>query len=143
MGLWQKIVCAVDFSEPSRRALAEAVRLADTFSAALTLVHVYEPPPPTSNDAFLAGPSMFDRSLPGLDAKLRAWAGEIAPRREIAYAIRMGMPSEEILHEARELGADLIVLGTHGRSGLGHLLLGSIAERVIRAAPVPVLVVRA
>lgn len=142
MGLWQKIVCAVDFSEPSRRAMTEAVRLADTFSATLTLVHVYEPPPPTSNDAFLAGASMFDRSLPELDAKLRAWAADLAPGRAVTFAIRMGTAAHEILGEAKERGADVIVVGTHGRGGLGHLLLGSVAERVIRAADRPVLVVR-
>jgi universal stress protein A len=54
----------------------------------------------------------------------------------------MGSPAEEIVRCAREFGCDLLVMGTHGRSGIGHLALGSVAEAVIRAAPCPVLVVR-
>jgi nucleotide-binding universal stress UspA family protein len=137
------ILCPTDFSEISTKAEAYATALASRYDAALHLLHV-DPPTP------IAAPY---GEIP-VDIRLfeeqRAQAQtELAAARERARAagvaadtsVRGGHPAREILTVADELHADLIVLGTHGRGGFEHLLLGSVAEKVMRKAPCPVMVV--
>lgn len=146
MGEWRKICCAVDFSDPSRFAMEEAADLAKRCCAELTLVHVYEPPPPVSMDALAAGEStLFWEALAvDLERSLAAWRAEAARRAgvPVASVLLVGRAAPEILAWAREHGTDLLVVGTHGRLGLKRLVLGSVAEHVVRQAPCPVFVIR-
>jgi universal stress protein A len=141
--LFNKIVVPVDFSEHSDKALDWALRLAQHRSTPVVLCHVI-PRPPTE----WFGGSHID------EAKIEAGLREEAEKRlrtqtvgttvpvqsRIVYG---GTPASEICRVAEEEQADLIVMGTQGRTGLGHLLMGSVAERVVRTAPCAVLTVRA
>jgi nucleotide-binding universal stress UspA family protein len=124
---FHRVLCAIDFSPASRAALHMAARLGDS----VTLLHVT--PLPT------VAP-LLDPKLDGyIDAELAAWQKEInADERDLVA----GSAWEQIVERGREGEFDLIVLGTLGRSGLAHVLVGSVAERVIRHASCPVLVVR-
>lgn len=125
-----------DFSEPSQAACEKAVDLARQCGAKLTVLHVYANPLMAEGFAYVPDPR------PELEEKLSHVANEelpIAVEREL----RVGVPAQEIVEFAREHNCDLIVMGTHGRTGLSHLLMGSVAENVVRRAPCPVMVVRA
>lgn len=139
-----KIVCAVDFSEPSRRALTNAVHLARQFGAELTIVHVLDTPlagfggtsSPAAEDLARRqqqGQAELDQFLAGFD------------RTGVRSAARLlaGSPAFEILKTVREVGADLLVLGSVGRTGLPRILLGSVAEKVVRELPCSVVTVKA
>ncbi|HVQ32177.1 MAG TPA: universal stress protein [Vicinamibacteria bacterium] len=140
----KRILCPVDFSEHSFRALDRAASLADWFDANVTALHVVSP---------LPGPGL---GLPYFPAPLETTheQGEQAERklRDLAIAfladrvtletrVRGGDPWREITAEAEELPADLVVMGTHGRSGFEHFLLGSVTENVLRRVSCPVLTV--
>lgn len=131
------VLAATDFSPASERALEQATELAATFDAKLTIVHVMEPPPyryPIPPPAELCPPSMRE-PLDALVASVqKRW-----PRTE--GQLREGTPWREIVAAATEGRADLIVVGTHGRRGLPHWILGSVAEGVLRASSAPVLTV--
>lgn len=140
-----KLVCATDFSEPAVRAEDEAVRLARRLDAEVVFVHVA-----------VETPLYGEQPIGGVDTRAvyeaqRRWAVDaLAARVERAKAggvsarqmLRVGAPVDELLAAAGEEQADMIVIGTHGRTGLDRLLLGSVAERVVRRAPCPVLTVR-
>ena len=146
--MYERILVAVDGSKPSERALGEALRLARS-GAALKLVHVVDLAPlafemELSNLAAIeeamreAGHHHLRKALECVHAgKLRADVALLEVRKP------MERIADLIVQDARTYGADLIVLGTHGRRGLGHLVMGSVAEGVVRVAPVPVLLVRA
>jgi nucleotide-binding universal stress UspA family protein len=138
-----RILCPIDFSEFSARAVACAGALARQHGARLLLFHVaYVQVPPA---AFGAGPGpllLDEPALRALDAELRAFA---APHVDAGLAIEarvvQGAAAPEIVAAAADSHADLIVLGTHGRSGFERLMLGSVADKVVRKAPCPVLTV--
>jgi nucleotide-binding universal stress UspA family protein len=141
---YRRILHATDFSTASGPALAEAVRLAREHSAELAILHVLVPPSPFVVD-----------ELPSSYLELEASARREAERRlaaAVATASNAGVraqprllvggaPADEIVRAARRWPADLIVIGTHGRTGLGRLFMGSVAERVLQRAPCPVLTV--
>jgi universal stress protein A len=140
----RKILVPVDFSEHSREALRYACDLAGRYGAALTLLHVLELPPRTAGpDGYLlfeaeAGDALrepLEQQLHLLQQELTA-GGTTSDARLIP-----GRPASEIVRAAAEGGYDLVVMGTHGRTGLGRALLGSVAERVVRRARCPVLTV--
>ncbi len=140
----KRILVPTDFTDPSNEALATAMAFARMFGATLDLVHVaveaaYPLPPPVD---VLTMP--IDLS-PVLDRASEGLASEEARVREAGVpcetAMLIGRADQEIVTRARQTGAQLIVMGTHGRSGLAHALLGSNAERVIQHAPCPVLIV--
>jgi nucleotide-binding universal stress UspA family protein len=142
----RKILCAVDFSEPSREALHYAADLAARFGADLVLLHVYQLPGYAFPEGIvLAGPEVLADLLGRIDASLQSWRTEAVARgaNRVEITTAQGAPWSEIVRTAGEGGYDLVVVGTHGRTGLGHALLGSVAERVVRKAPCPVLTVRA
>lgn len=139
---WKKLLCGIDFTDPSRRALDEAARLADALDAALTLVHVFEPPATSGRDPFVAAPGVWEPTLAELEARLRGWAKEASPTRPVGLELRTGAAADELTALAAEGAFDAIVVGTHGRAGLSHMMIGSVAEHVIRRAPCPVVVVR-
>jgi len=139
MGLFKKVLVATDFSDASGGALALARSVARTEGAALTVVHVMELPA-------LPEGLQVDLVTPLTDAaKARFVTLMAAVRAEVPGAtqrLELGAPWERILEVSLEIGADLVVVGTHGRRGVVHALLGSVAERVVRLSPVPVLTVR-
>ena len=137
-----RILFATDFSRWARRAEDYACALACSWRASLTVLSVAEFPPGLNphypvNHQYLAG-LLNQTSSQLVDLKGRA------ERRGIAVTTRVatGIPSEEVITAARAEDSDLIVVGTRGKTGLAHVLLGSTAERVIRGAPCPVLTVR-
>jgi nucleotide-binding universal stress UspA family protein len=141
---WKKILCPVDFSEPAQAAMSVAVQLCRQFDADLTLFHSYQLPGYTLPEgSVVASPKMLQDLADQAEAHLSEWrqlaVGMGAPRVETAKGI--GDPAIEVVEVAREGGYDLIVLGTHGRTGIRHALLGSITERVVRHARCPVLTV--
>jgi universal stress protein A len=140
-----KILVPVDFSSDSAQAVRMAVELARRYEAALTLVHVYEPVAYAMPEGYLffTQPQLdqlfaeFHRHLDALQAEARA--GGVL---RVETRLEQGFAASEICESAKRLGCDLIVMGTHGRTGLSHLFLGSVAERVLRMAACPVLTVK-
>ena len=142
-----KFVCPVDFSEGSEGALDKAVELARALGAAIELVHVYQVPvfalpdaPMTVMDPTLV--TQIEKQSRKLleDALLRLRAK--APDLQVNAHLLQGMPAESIVEFAQSAGATMIVIGTHGRRGFQRFLLGSVAERVVRTAHMPVLTVQ-
>lgn len=138
------ILVAIDFSERSLRALHYATALARQFRAALLLLHVVDPTPALNTAVGLVPALLADiRPLQQEAAKrISQWRNTVAFPGRVQTSIRTGEPHREIVAAALENNNDLIVLGTHGRNGLAHLLTGSTAELVVRNAACPVLVVR-
>ncbi len=139
----REILVATDFGECSKPALDTAVDLAEKLGAHLTVMHSYEIPSYVyTGGAF----SSVDLVTPLEEAAQKCLDDTMKPVRERApragAMLRRGPPWEQILDAAKELRADLVVVGTHGRRGLSHALLGSVAEKVVRLSPVPVLSVR-
>jgi nucleotide-binding universal stress UspA family protein len=140
-----RIILATDFSDEARAAEAEAMRLARALGTELLLVHV-------AVEAPLYGETPFGmKRLREVYKAQGRWAEErLAERAEhltsqgitTDWRRRVGVPHEEIVKAASEERAGYIVMATHGRGGLGRFMLGSVADRVIRSAPCPVLVVR-
>ncbi len=142
---WKRICCPIDFSDASRAALEVAADLARRNGAELWLLHAYPVPGYTFPDgSVVASPKMLQDLADAAQRHLDEWRAIAersgAPRVETAK--EAGEPAAEIVAFARERGADLLVLGTHGRTGIEHALMGSIAERVVRKAHCPVLTVR-
>jgi universal stress protein A len=142
----RRILVPTDFSPHSNEATAWAADLAGRYGASIMLVHVYQPVSMILPEGFvLKSADEIATLLHSLDSALaeaRAQLARIAPGVAIDSALLQGSPFAEIVRHAREGGYDLIVIGTHGRTGLRHALLGSVAEKVVRKAPCPVLTVR-
>ena len=144
-----KILVPLDFEAPSLHALDYAKDLSQRFGASLQVLHVI--PNPYLPSAYLPLvtdiPIISPSSLEDLAQEARKRLEEVLPKaaREALRAttsIKVGDARTVILEHANEQQIDLIVMGTHGRKGAAHLLLGSVAERIVRAAPCPVLTVR-
>lgn len=140
----KKILVPTDFSECSDAAVKYGRALASAFDSRLHVLHVVQDPytQPWAAEAF---PAPLGELLEQWQAQARERiAAQIpeAERPEVMVAAQVGSPIVEILRYANEQKIDLIVIGTHGRGPLGHILLGSVAERVVRKAPCPVLTVR-
>lgn len=142
----QNILLATDFSEASERALDYARELAKAFGASLHVMHVLE-----DLAAHAWTTEVYVAALPGVHEEMEKQARErldqlVAGDKSAGIAVqtilRLGSPFVEIVRYAREAEIDLIVLGTHGRGAIAHMLLGSVAERVVRKAHCPVLTVR-
>ena len=135
-----------DFSACARQALDYAIGFAEQVGATVTLLHIYQVPSLMLPDGstFVAPPQEMTKLGDAVDRHLAELSDEVADRGvQIKTASVLGAPAHEIVHYASERGFDLVVMGTHGRTGLGHLILGSVAEHVVRASTVPVLTVRA
>ena len=140
----KKILVPTDFEPSSERALALALTLAARYDAGVTIVHVWEVPPLAFSGRLYSvrevlGP-LRNEAQQALDQAV-ARAARSYP--DVTGMLRAGDPKREILDAIAELGPDLVVMGTHGRTWLARVVLGSIAERVVRASPVPVLTVHA
>jgi nucleotide-binding universal stress UspA family protein len=142
MAVWKRICCPVDYSEPSRLALVEAAELARRLEGELTIVSVMENRP--SADTFVAPPELFREEAEQARRELDRWVADAEARApgRVRGALLSGGPADEIIKFLRNGRFDLVAMGTHGRKGLKRLVLGSVAERVVREAPCTVLVVR-
>jgi nucleotide-binding universal stress UspA family protein len=142
MKLFKQILVPTDFEACSAEALGAAVGLARAFDGKITLLHAWQTP-------------AYPYLEPVLDAELISSVEECAARRlaqelhdlRMASAdaeglLRTGAPSDAILEAIKELEPDLVVMGTHGRCGVNPAVLGSVAERIVRLSPIPVLTVR-
>lgn len=135
----KKILVPVDFSDLSRKALHYAISFAKQFGAEITLLHVIEIIPVPE----VVESGMFNAQLrETATAQLAEWRKNAAAQTMVKTAVGDGTSFREIVRVADENNIDLIILGTQGRSGLSHLFIGSTAERVVRHAPCPVMVVR-
>jgi nucleotide-binding universal stress UspA family protein len=139
----RQILCPVDFSDFSRRALNHATAIARWYGSTVTLLNVQSSPAMA-----MAAPEMLpvmvltaEARADLLDAMTRLAQDEAVNTVPYRCEIREGAPANEILTSAREIPSDLIVIGTHGRSGFERLVLGSVAEKVLRKAACPVLTV--
>jgi len=147
----KKILVPTDFSPNSKKALNYAVRLARTVQGRLLLLHVVEVPEfsgllPEASSWQLDYQEIrktFDSAIQQADDKLNQLARRVAEEKiEVEAKVCQGCPDEEIVKTAQEEEVDLIVITTHGYTGLKHFLLGSTAEKVVRIAPCLVLVLR-
>ena len=147
MTTYKHILVPLDFSDTSARALEHAKILAERFDAALELLHVVPNPFMANAASLYVGMPLPQDFLNQLEqeARERLEATLTLTERERFQArsvVRIGDPLFEIVDHARSEHVDLIVMGTHGRTGVSHLFLGSVAERVVRTAECPVLTVR-
>jgi nucleotide-binding universal stress UspA family protein len=135
----QTILHPTDFSERSNSAFQLACALARDYGARLVLLHVVEPPLAVSGDGLVIVPVTVN------EEPIRKQLEELRPQDHsipVEHHLAVGDAAVEILREATEAKPDLIVMGTHGRSGLGRLMMGSVAEHVVRKADCPVLTVK-
>lgn len=142
---WKRILCPVDFSETSRVAMETAIELASRFDAELLLVHAYPIPGYTFPDGSAVASSRMLQDLSDEAARhLEEWRvlAVKAGARRVTVETAVGDPAGEIVRIAQDRKSELVVMGTHGRTGIEHALMGSIAERVVRRAKCPVLTVR-
>jgi nucleotide-binding universal stress UspA family protein len=135
------ILFPTDFSERSEYAFRLACSLARDHDARLILLHIIPPPQTVAYEAMPVLPAYPPGYRKELEEKLRG----LKPPAEVQveYRLEEGYAATEIVRIAAEIHCDMIVMGTHGRSGLGRLLLGSVAEEVLRKASCPVLTVKA
>jgi len=145
--MFENILFCTDFSENAQWAFTYAISLAKTFKSKIFILHVIaEPVHPEQLSAFLPPEKLKELKV--------YWQKEIDRQLEIQYLskrgrfksveviVKEGEPFVEIIRTARKESASIIVMGTHGRTGLNHVLFGSTAERVVRKSPCPVLTVR-
>jgi universal stress protein A len=140
----QKILVPTDFSPASRKAFSYALRFAKDLNSEITLLHVLEPEVPLTLAGRPAAAAFSEEELADAEESLRALIDSakttgVAGTRSV---LRTGVATHEIVEAAKNLDVDLIVIATHGFTGRKHFAIGSTAERVARAAPCPVLVVR-
>jgi nucleotide-binding universal stress UspA family protein len=140
----QRILVPIDFSDTSRAALAYAIALVEQFGASLHLLHVVEAVVAGEALPWHFGPREVEHAI-----ESSAWddlrgllSVDDQRRLRAEVALQWGTPFVEISRYAKEYEIDLIAMGTHGRSGVKHLLMGSVAEHVVRSSPCPVLTVR-
>ena len=142
----KRILVPVDFSDPSLRALDYAAELSRALAAQLVLLHVVEPVYyPVAADAYGVGldlGNVYDEIERAAREQLSELARKLRRRRLNVRAVLLaGTAPQAIVESAKKMHADLLVMATHGRTGLSHLLMGSVARRVIRTAACPVLTI--
>ena len=143
--MFNTILFATDFSESSEHAFKYALSLARKFESRLAIIHVINEP--VDLRGFYVPHISFDK----LEEEIEQGAWKMMEKFCLGHVdetikwesfVVPGIPYDEIIKKAREIGADLIVVGTHGRTGLDHVLFGSTAEKVVRKSPVPVMTIR-
>jgi nucleotide-binding universal stress UspA family protein len=142
---FRHILAPTDFSEYSKQAIASALELAKKFGAKLTILHVIELPP-YPVEGYVA-PSLSATFMDDLERQATTDLAQLVPEAEaanveVARVIVVGTPYRKIIDTAEAEQVDLIVMATAGRTGFSHLVMGSIAERVVRTASCPVLTIR-
>lgn len=143
-----RVLVPIDFSPSSRAALEYATFLAGKLAAELDVLHVWEPPGYVGPDTLAllpvaAGQPGWDQTRTDVTREVEHFLTKTAARpKQLSVRVEAGEPSDTILQIAKDGGADLIVMGTHGRTGLSRLLIGSVAEAVLRRSTCPVLTIR-
>lgn len=141
MAAFKNILVATDFGEAARHAADVACELAAKFGAKLTVLHVWTVPTPAYAESITLP---LDRIQKAAEEAMETEATRLRVKfGELRTIIVPGVAWRAIVEAAPEHGFDLVVIGTHGRRGVPRLFLGSVAEKVVRAAPVPVLTVQA
>ncbi len=143
--MFAKILLPSDFSDCSSEAARVARRLAEHFGSRLVVLHVLDEP--AALDPMFRGEVPLEMLRERMEEYARDAMGRFQDEHFHGYAavetrVASGVPYREIIRAARETAADLIVIGTHGRTGVEHVIFGSTAEKVVRMAPCPVLSVR-
>ncbi|HCA81016.1 MAG TPA: universal stress protein [Bacteroidetes bacterium] len=141
----RRILVPIDFSDHSKKALQYAIPFAGQFKSSIDLLYVVEPTIYPADFSFgqVGLPSVEDELRQRGEEELKALIkNEIGTRVKARFAVRTGKAFNEIDQYARAEGIDLVIIATHGHSGMEHVLFGSTAEKVVRYAPCPVLVVR-
>jgi len=143
------ILLPTDGSKCSGKAMAYALSFAKQYGASIVALHVIDQRWEEQTRIVFAevGQDLTQRIRSGYQDEARRILNEVADAASkagvaVETRIEAGIPFEDIVRLAREVSADLIIMGTHGRTGMSHLLLGSVAEKVVRRAPCPVLTVR-
>jgi nucleotide-binding universal stress UspA family protein len=141
MNKLQRILVPVDFSETSKRALEYAHFFANRFDAKLDVLHVWRPSEYAGDEMVVLTRSEPELTLSTFlrnhaDQQLSAFLQDVPHSKQLLLS---GDPAQVIANTAREGAYDLVIMGTHGRTGLSHLMMGSVAEKVVRLAPCPVL----
>jgi universal stress protein A len=141
---FKKILAPVDFSTASKNGFKCAMRFAEEFGAELVALYVLEPAPAANFMAIPGAVPFCETDFSWAEKNLRSLVASAknGTAERPHWKVRVGVPSHEIVGAAKEMDADLIVIATHGYTGWKHFCIGSTAERVVRAAPCPVLVVR-
>jgi nucleotide-binding universal stress UspA family protein len=139
---FKHILVPTDFSTTGQSAVEMAVMLAKQFGATLTLLHVTEIPTYAYSGVYAAPRHLLNPVLEAAELELAQALAQVRTQLPDASSIlRPGYPADEIVAAVLETKSDLLVIGTHGRRGVSHLLLGSVAEKIVRTSPVPVLTV--
>ncbi len=141
----KKVLVPIDFSDYSKSALRYAVNFAKSFDSEIILIYVVEPIiyPPDFSMGQIAMPTFStDWDIRAKEELDKLAKNEISNSSKVKTIIRTGKPYVEIIDTAKEEDIDLIIIATHGHSGVEHLLFGSTAEKVVRKAPCPVLTLR-
>jgi len=144
----QRILVPVDYSEPSTKALSLALEIAERLNAEIEVVHAWDKPAYITENVMShrsehTAPALLDQIGQTAETDLAEFLSTIPVPQKLSLTHRLlsGEPGTQILRALREGNYDLVVMGTHGRSGLSHLLLGSVTERIVRLSSVPVLTV--
>ena len=142
----KRILVPTDFSDNSERAVRYAAELAEKFQSEVVLLHVVQDLALILPDAVMPIP-VATPDLNDMIASAKTGLANLVAALNLAHLnpkaeVRVGNPPSEIVSAASDLKADLLCISTHGRTGLAHFLLGSVAEKIIRHAPCPVLTVR-
>lgn len=142
--MFKKILCPVDFSEFTDQILTYAVNIAKRFDSELHLIHVI----PNLNYFTPYESFLTPENLVAIERNIEGEVGKdfdkITKKLDLPFKriIKTGVTFVEIIDYIKDQGVDLVVMGTHGRSGIEHILIGSVAEKVVRKSPCPVLTVR-
>ncbi|PLX80936.1 MAG: universal stress protein [Desulfuromonas sp.] len=145
MNKFRNVLFATDFSECSEAAFSYAISLAKTYQAHLVILHVINEP--VDLRGFYVPHISFDQ----LEEEVRAGAEKMMEKfcsthlgdfSDYQTFVEPGIPYDTVIKKAGAINADLIVLGTHGRTGLDHVLFGSTAEKIVRKSPIPVMTIR-
>lgn len=139
----KKILVPSDFSPASDNAFKYALHFSQHFGAQLHVIHVLEPVLSPQFAGLPEAPALSEAELATAKKNLRAWADSAGAAGVAAkLVLRNGLPAHEIVEAAKDLDVELVIIATQGHTGWKHFCIGSTAERVVRAAPCPVLVVR-
>jgi universal stress protein A len=143
----RRILVPVDFSECSRAALESAAVLGERFGASIDVLHVWETPHYVGPEFLIrepgeAGHPLQQAAFTQAETEMDEFLSGFRQRERFRVRLESGKPHETIIKLAADERYDAIVMGTHGRSGLSHLVIGSVAEKVVRTAPCPVMTIR-
>lgn len=138
----KKILVPIDFSKFSAKALRYAEELAEKFHAEIHLLHAFETVPIMNGEGVYFPPDVAAQEEEAARKQLDEQKVNVPDSVPVVRKLNHGHPFVEVVRYAKENEIDLIIMGTHGRGAIAHMLLGSVAEKVVRKAPCPVLTVR-